>query len=142
VTQVDPVPPVIPKVEGSLLERGVLRGHQGLTALAADTGGGVSRRLLVNGLPAAPAAPGACASLGLPTRATRFSATTSPSHVLPGMPASFILNTAGPPFQDGDNPCRSAASDLATVARQTLSARVKTVKVTHCVESDVPGGRC
>ncbi len=144
VTQVDPIPPVISKVEGSLLSGEMLRGHQSLSALAGDTGGGVSRvDVLVNGLPAAPAAPGACAVARVANSSYQGLAATSPSPCPAWFPASFLLNTAAPPFQNGDNTVQVCASDLATVGSpNTTCSAVKTVNVNNtCAESEVPGGQ-
>lgn len=144
VTQVDPIPPVIPKVEGSLLSGGVLRGHQIVTALAGDTGGGVSRvDVLVNGLPAAPSVPGACAVAWVSNSSYQGLAAISPSPCPAWMPASFILNTAAPPFHAGDNTVQVCASDLSTEGSpNTVCSPVKTVSVNNtCIESEVPGGQ-
>lgn len=144
VTQVDPIPPVIAKVDGSLLSGEVLRGHQSLSVLAGDTGGGVSRvEVLVNGLPAAPAVPGACAIARVANSSYRGLAATSPSPCPAWMPASFVLDTAAPPFQDGDNTVEVCASDLATTGSpNTVCSPAQTVKVDNtCVESEVPGGQ-
>jgi len=144
VTQVDPIPPVIPKVGGSLLSGEVLRGHQSVTALAGDTGGGVSRvDALVNGLPAAPSVPGACAVAWVSNSSYQGLAATSPSPCPAWMPASFILDTAAPPFHAGDNTVRVCASDLSTEGSpNSVCSPVKTVSVNNtCVESEVPGGQ-
>ena len=52
--EIDPVPPTLKNLEGSLLSGGVIRGHGTLSAEAHDVGGGVSNvSVNVNGLPAA-----------------------------------------------------------------------------------------
>ncbi len=144
VTQVDPIPPVIPKVEGSLLSGEVLRGHQSLLALAGDTGGGISRiDVLVNGLPATVPAAGACAIASVANSSVSGLVATSPSPCPAWLPASWALDTAAYPFHDGDNTVQLCASDLATVGSpNTACSAVQTVKVNNtCVESSVPGGQ-
>lgn len=144
VTQIDPNSPEIPEVEGSLLSGEVQRGHQSLTALAGDTGGGVSRvEVLVNGLPAASPSPGACAVARVSNSSYQGLAATSPTPCPPWMSASWLLDTAGFPFHDGTNTVQVCASDLATVGSpNTTCSAVQTVNVNNsCAESEVPGGQ-
>ena len=52
--EVDPLPPTLKGLEGSLLAGGVIRGHGTLSTETHDVGGGVSNvSVNVNGLPAA-----------------------------------------------------------------------------------------
>jgi len=144
MTQVDLVPPVIPRVEGPLLDGGVLRGHQRISALAGDVGGGVSRlAVLVNGLPAAAPTPGACGVARVANTSYQGLAATSPTPCPPWLPASWELDTSAPPFHDGDNSVQVCASDLATTGIPNGSCTpLQTVNVDNrCVDSPVAGGQ-
>lgn len=143
-TEVDPVPPTVRKVEGSLLAGGVVRGHQALTANASDVGGGVSRmEPLVNGLPAAPPTLGACGVLRVANASYEGLAAISPTPCPAGLAGSWLLDTGAYPFQDGTNSVQVCASDLATTGSpDTTCSPPQTVTVDNsCADSAVAGGQ-
>ena len=143
-TEVDPTPPKVVKAEGSLLAGGVLRGHQTVIGEASDVGGGVSRiEVLVNGLVAAPATPGACALVSVANRSYTGVVATSAKPCPPQLAGSWVVNTAAPPFHDGENTVQVCASDLATIGSpNTTCSPIKTVTINNsCTESPVTGGQ-
>lgn len=141
--EVDPHPPTIPGLGGSLLEGGVLRGHQELVAEAKDTGGGVSRtEVLVNGTPAPSPVIAACNVADVANPSYIGLAAISPSPCPPASKTSWDLNTAVPPFLEGANTVQVCAADFATVgeADRTCSAPQVLEVNNSCTESPVAGG--
>lgn len=144
VTEVDLVPPSIIGVGGSLLAGGVLRGHQSVSAEAVDVGGGVTRvDVLVNGIPAAAPTPGVCGVAPVANQSYTGLAAISPTPCLGRVPAGWVLDTAGYPFNDGANTVQICASDLATVGNpSTTCSAAQTVEVDNsCADSPVSGGQ-
>lgn len=142
-TEVDPNPPAIAKVEGPLLAGGVLRGHQALSALAGDVGGGLSKlEVLVNGLPAAAPTAGACAVAAVANTSYKGVAAVSPSPCPPALGASWLLDTAAYPFHEGSNTVEVCASDLATGGEpNTTCSPPQTLEVDNsCTDSPIAGG--
>ncbi len=143
VTEVDPNPPHL-TVEGPILAGGVLRGHQALSASATDVGGGVSKiEVLVNGLPAQPATPGACAQGTVSNASVRGVVALSPTPCPPTLTASWSLDTGEAPFQEGANTVEVCASDFATIGEpnKTCSPPAAITVDDSCTESAVPGGQ-
>jgi hypothetical protein len=144
-TEVDPVPPVVGKIEGTLLSGGVLRGHQGLSAFAIDQGGGVSViDALVNGTVApGGATPAACAVAFVNNPSYRGLAAYSVSPCPSPLAGSWVLNTAEYPFHEGENTVQVCASDFATTGPpNTTCSPPRTVDVNNsCTESPVVGGQ-
>ncbi|HEY1853122.1 MAG TPA: hypothetical protein VGG40_00915 [Solirubrobacterales bacterium] len=143
-TEVDPTPPVISKVEGSLLSGEVLRGRQSLLGEASDIGGGVSRiEALVNGLPAAPTTTGACGVALVSNASYQGRAAISPTPCPARLTGSWSLDTTSYPFQNGTNSVQVCASDLATIGSpNTTCSPPQTVTVDNsCSESPVGGGQ-
>lgn len=142
-TEVDPTPPTLAGVAGSALSGAVLRGHQTLGAEAADLGGGLtSLAVLANGLPAAPAVPGACAVAQVSNRSTYGTVAASPTPCPPHLSAQWSLDTSVYPFHDGTNTVQVCATDFATLGSpNTTCSPAQTVTVDNsCTESPVPGG--
>jgi hypothetical protein len=143
-TEVDPHPPVVSKVEGPLLSGGVLRGHQPLTAMAADEGGGLSvLDVLVNGTVAPGPVPGACAVAQVKNSSYEGPAASSASPCPEALAGSWNLNTAEFPFHEGANTVQVCASDFATVGPpNTACSPARTVEVNNsCTESAAVGGQ-
>jgi hypothetical protein len=142
-TEVDPNPPVLGAVSGSLLAGGILRGHQTIAAPASDTGGGLSAvSVLVNGLEGAPPVSGACALVSVSNRSTYGPVATSPTPCPPALNAAWTLDTSAYPFHDGENTVAVCAADLATIGAPNVTCSpTRTVEVDNsCTESPVPGG--
>jgi hypothetical protein len=122
----------------------VLRGHQDLSAAAADVGGGVSRiELSVNGLPAAQPILANCALANVKNPTYEGIVATSPSPCPAKLAASWTLDTAADPFRQGANTVQVCASDYSslTEANRTCTSP-QTVQVDDsCVESAVVGGQ-
>lgn len=143
VTEVDPKPPTVGALEGSLLGGGVLRGHQTLAAEGADLGGGVSRmEVLVNGLPAGSPQLANCGVVAVKNTSYEGIAAISPSPCPPKLKGGWTLDTAAPPFQRGANGVQVCASDYASLgeANRTCSPAVAVEVDNSCAESPVPGG--
>jgi hypothetical protein len=143
VTEVDPKPPQVEKVEGALVGGGVLRGTQPLSATATDQGGGVSTlKVLVNGTVAPGAVSGSCAAMQVKNPSYQglaaYSVTPCPG-VLPG---TWSLNTSEPPFHEGGNTVQVCATDFATEGQPNATCSPpQTVEVDNsCTESAVGGG--
>jgi hypothetical protein len=144
VTEVDTVAPKVQKAEGSLLAGGVLRGHQSLSAEASDIGGGLSKiEVRVNGLPAAPPTPGACAVAQVKNQSYEGTAAYALSPCPAKLTGTWLLDTAAAPFQNGPNSVQVCASDFATTGEpNTTCTAPQTVEVNNtCTESPVVGGQ-
>lgn len=142
-TEVDPNPPVITGVGGSLVAGDVLRGPQGLQAQATDLGGGVrSLELKINGVAMPGTATGACSITAVANPSYTGLVATSPSPCPPSLSGSWDVDTTAPPFQNGQNTVQVCSSDLATIgAPNTSCSAPQTVVVDNtCTESAVAGG--
>lgn len=142
--EVDPHPPTLASVSGSLLTPEVLRGHQEIAAEAKDEGGGVSRlEVLVNGTPAPSPSIAICAIASVANTSYTGIAATTPSPCPPVLKASWDLDTSAPPFTEGANTVQVCASDFATVGEaQRTCSTPQTITVNNsCTESPVPGGQ-
>jgi hypothetical protein len=141
-TLVDSSAPTIEAAGGTLLEGGVRRGHQSLTASGADRGGGVaSMSVLVNGLPAGEPRRLACnvARVANPSVAGTVAAQPSPCPLRAA--AAWTLDTAAYPFHNGANTVQVCASDFATLGEANTSCAARTVEVDDsCAEAEVGGG--
>lgn len=143
VTEVDPKPPTLGGVEGSLLAGGVLRGRQILAAEGADIGGGVSRlEVLVNGLPTGGPQLANCGLASVKNASYEGIVAISPSPCPPKLKAEWKLDTAAPPFQRGANSVQVCASDYSSLGEgnRTCSAPATVDVDNSCTESPVPGG--
>jgi hypothetical protein len=143
-TEVDPTPPVVGKIEGTLLSGGVLRGHQSVSSQGYDQGGGVSMvDVVVNGSIAPGAAKGSCAvaSVSNPSYRGLVAYSVTPCPEL--LKASWDLNTAEYPFHEGLNTVQVCVSDFATIGPpNTTCSSLQTVDVNNsCTESLVAGGQ-
>lgn len=142
-TEVDPHPPTLTSVSGSILTPGVLRGHQDLGVEARDEGGGVARlEGLVNGVPATPATTSVCNVAAVDNPSYTGVAALGPTPCPATQKAGWLLDTASPPFQNGANTVQVCASDFATVgeAGRSCSSAQPIVVDNSCVESAVTGG--
>jgi hypothetical protein len=143
VTQVDPTPPFLASIGGSLLAPEVLRGHHEIALEAKDAGGGLSKlEVLVNGLPAGSPTTGSCnvASVKNPSYEGTVAVTAAPCPQK--LKGKWLLDTAAYPFQTGENSVQLCASDFSTIteANRTCSTPQKVTVDNSCTESAVPGG--
>lgn len=144
VTEVDPIPPKIGPLEGTLLSGETLRGHQTLAASASDVGGGLSKVWVsVNGAVAGEPSPGACAVAAVKNPSYTGVAALSPTPCPSSLAVPWTLDTASYPFTNGANTVQVCASDFATVGEpNTTCTPVQTVEVNNtCTESAVAGGK-
>jgi hypothetical protein len=143
-TEVDPTPPTLPSIGGSMFSGGVLRGHQEVAVEAADRGGGLSRvEVVVNGLPAASPVVGNCklVSVKNPSYEGVVAATTTPCPAK--LKGTWSLDTAAYPFHNGANSIQVCASDYSslTEANRTCSTPQTATVDNSCAESSVAGGQ-
>jgi hypothetical protein len=140
-TIVDLAPPSVPALGGSLLQGGILRGHQGLVADGSDSGGGLqSIAVTVNGLPAATRL-FSCNVAEANNQSVVGIVAAQPSPCPPQAGTSWSLDTAAFPFRDGANVVAVCASDFSTLADPNTSCATRTVNVDDsCAESPVAGG--
>jgi hypothetical protein len=143
-TEVDPVPPTIAELSGTIFGGGVIRGRQTLRAVGHDRGGGVSNvAVQVNGLPATQPKTGNC----LVAQAENPSVVGTVAGAVPPCPESlvgnWILDTGAYPFHTGDNSVRVCVSDFATLGdpNTTCSAAAAVTVDDSCTESPVAGGQ-
>ena len=141
--EVDPVPPTLKGLEGSLLAGGVIRGRGTLSTEADDEGGGVSNvSVNVNGLPAAQPKVSNCdvAQTNNPSVQGTVAAAIIPCPT--AVSANWTLNTEAYPFHNGSNSVQVCTSDFATLGEpNTTCSAPKTVNVDDsCGESPVSGG--
>lgn len=142
-TEVDPNPPKLSAITGTLLAVGVLRGHQGLSVEASDEGGGISKiEVLVNSVPAAPPTVPNCNLANVKNLSYTGTAAVTPTPCPAKLPAAWTLDTAAYPFQNGANTVQVCASDFSTIGEANKScAAPATVSVDDsCTESAVAGG--
>lgn len=142
VKEVDPVAPQVVAVGGSLLSGQVARGHQTVDAEATDQGGGVSNlELLVNGQVATTSQPH-CEVAQATNPNILGTVAASPTPCPKAAKASWSVDTASSPFQQGTNSVQVCVSDFSsfTTVNKTCSA-AQTVSVNNsCTESAVAGG--
>jgi hypothetical protein len=142
-TEVDPTPPTLSAISGTLLAGGTIRGHQTLSATAHDVGGGLSSlTALVNGLPATTPTPGACVDAVVSNRSVYGTVSPSPTPCPATLSGSWVLDTGAYPFHDGANSVSVCAADFATLGNpNTTCSPAQTIEVDNsCTESPVPGG--
>jgi hypothetical protein len=142
-TEVDPTPPSLTAVSGSLLAPVVLRGHQELAVEAADVGGGVAKmEALINGVAVPAPSPPTCSTATVANPSYTGVAATSPVPCPPSFKTSWNLDTASYPFDEGTDTVQVCASDFATFgeANRTCSTPQTVTVNNSCVESSVPGG--
>jgi hypothetical protein len=139
---VDPVAPTLAEVGGSLLAGGTERGHQTVSAKAADLGGGLSgMSVLVNGVAAA-TTPEPCAAVHTQNASVAGVVAEAIVPCPPGASGSWNLDTGAYPFREGANTVSVCASDFATLGEpNTTCSPAANVEVDDsCTESPVAGG--
>jgi hypothetical protein len=144
VTQVDPTPPVLKNISGSLLSGEVLRGHHDLSVEALDLGGGVSKvEALVNGQSAPSPVAGACDLASVKNLSYEGVVAVTPAPCPAALKASWLLDTAAPPFQNGPNTVQACASDFSTLTdpNRACSPPQQVEVDNSCAESPVAGGQ-
>jgi hypothetical protein len=142
-TEVDPVPPEVKDLGGSLLGGGELRGHQTLGADLADAGGGLSEEAVyVNGVLALPARRESCATAFANNLSVYGSVATSVSPCPPARHLEWNLDTQAYPFRDGANRVEVCGLDFATLDEPNRGCSApQVVQVDNsCTPSAVPGG--
>jgi hypothetical protein len=142
VKEVDPVAPQLVAVGGPLLSGEVARGHQSLSAEATDQGGGVSDlELLVNGQQTGNFQ--AHCEVVQATNAGVFgTVAVSPTPCPKTAKASWTVDTASTPFQQGANSVQVCASDFSSsnAVNKTCSSPQTFSVNNSCSESAVSGG--
>ncbi len=141
--EVDPVPPTLKNLEGSLLAGGVIRGQQTLSTEAHDEGGGVSNvSVNVNGLPAAQPKVPNCDVAQTDNASVQGTVAAAITPCPTEVSASWNLNTETYPFHGGSNTVQVCVSDFATLGNpNTTCSPVKPINVDNsCSESSVGGG--
>ncbi|HEX3734384.1 MAG TPA: hypothetical protein VHU86_04445 [Solirubrobacterales bacterium] len=143
-TEVDPNPPALSGLRGSILAAGTtLRGHQTLAVEATDVGGGLSAvSVLVNGAPGGAPKNGDCALTTVDNNSYVGTIALSPTPCPPALAAEWLLDTESYPFQEGANTVQVCASDFATTGEpNTTCLPAQTVDVDNsCNDSPVAGG--
>jgi hypothetical protein len=142
VKEVDPVAPQVVAVGGSLLSGEVARGHQSVSAEATDQGGGVSDlELLVNGQQARNSQP-PCQVAQATNPNILGTVAASPTPCPKSAKASWSVDTASSPFQQGANSVQVCASDFSSSStiNKTCSAPQAFSVNNSCAESAVAGG--
>lgn len=142
-TEVDPTPPVVTGVDGSLVSGDVLRGHQAVQAQASDVGGGVrSLELRINGITMPGTTIGGCSIAAVEYPSNKGVVATSPTPCPPSLSDVWNVDTSAPPFQNGANTVQVCASDFASKGiPNTTCSSPQTVEVDNtCTESPVAGG--
>lgn len=142
-TEVDPNPPAISRLTGTLLAGGVIRGHQELGAEASDEGGGLSKvAILINGLPAGQPDVSNCNLTQTKNGSVVGTVAASPTPCPANLKPSWTLDTSTYPFKNGANSVQVCASDFATIGDpNTACTAPQTVDVDNsCTESAVVGG--
>lgn len=142
-TVADPVAPSVTGLAGSLLGAGVLRGHQTISTVGHDTGGGVSSvAVQINGLPAAAAKASSCQIARANNSSVVGTVASAPSPCPATASASWTLDTSAYPFHNGANTVQVCASDFATLGDpNTACSPARTINVDNsCTNSPIPGG--
>jgi hypothetical protein len=142
-TVVDPLPPSLGDLEGSLLAGGVKRGRQTIGVEAADAGGGLaSISVLVNGLPAGQPRMPSCNVAQAHNPSIIGTVAAQPAPCPASAEGEWTLDTGSYPFRDGANSVQVCASDFSTLSDpNTGCLPPQTVAVdSSCTESAVAGG--
>ncbi|HEY4779398.1 MAG TPA: hypothetical protein VIH47_07390 [Solirubrobacterales bacterium] len=142
-TEVDPNPPKLLGLQGSLLSGGTIRGHQGLAVEGSDEGGGLSNiSVFVNGSPGAAPIVGSCSLASVANKSYVGTVALSTTPCPPKLKAEWQLNTEKSPFHDGANSVQVCASDFSTLGDpNTTCLPAKTVNTDNsCANSTVTGG--
>lgn len=142
-TMADPVAPSVTSLAGSLLSGPVARGHQTLSGVGHDVGGGLSKlSVLVNGLAAGQPKASRCALARANNPSIVGTVAATPSPCPESESASWTLDTSALPFHDGANSVQVCASDFATIddPNTTCSAPQSVNVDNSCAESQVVGG--
>ncbi len=142
-TEVDPTPPTLSGVEGTVLGGGVLRGHQTLTAKAHDVGGGLSEvSAVVNGTPAPQPKLLGCNTVQANNSSVQGTVAVTVSPCPSEAKGEWSLDTEVPPFHEGTNTVAVCAADFATLGEPNRSCSApQSVDVDNsCTDSPVAGG--
>jgi hypothetical protein len=142
-TEVDPLPPTVSDVAGSLLAGGEIRGHQTISAKAADKGGGLSQMfVLVNGVRTGGTLAGSCSTTEVSNSSFNGTATASLTPCPASGAGKWTLDTQAYPFRDGANSVEICAQDFSTLedANQTCSPASHIDVDNSCTPSAVDGG--
>jgi hypothetical protein len=135
--EVDPVAPKVTALNGSLVTDNPIRGHQTLSALAEDEGGGVANLALrINGQPLGAGQPTACSIVWVANPSYVGVVATRPTPCPPKAEAAWTVNTAAYPFQEGVNTVSVCAQDFSTSGQPNEGCAGHTVVVDNsCPES-------
>ncbi len=142
-TEVDPKPPTLTGIHGSLLGAGTLRGSQSLEFEGHDEGGGLtSLSVWVNGKPAAAPKALACNTASVSNSSIKGVVAVALTPCPTSAKGEWAINTENPPFHLGANSVQICASDFATIGEpNTTCSAAQTVNVDNsCADSPVAGG--
>jgi hypothetical protein len=141
-TEVDPDPPTLTDLRGSLLGQGVIRGHQSIGVDADDVGGGLSSiTVAVNNLPAAPAKLFNCNVTQTANESVDGTVAASLTPCPGEGKAEWTLDTEEYPFHNGNNNVSVCAADFSTIGDPNTTCESRTVHVDNtCTPTQVDGG--
>ena len=142
-TEVDPNPPTLTGIHGSLLGAGTLRGSQSIGFEGHDQGGGLTNlSVWVNGKPAGSPTTLACNTAPVSNSSIKGTVAVTVTPCPTSAKGEWEINTENPPFHLGANSVQVCASDFATIgAPNTTCSAAQTVNVDNsCANSTVAGG--
>ncbi len=142
-TQVDPNPPTLSGIHGSLLGAGTLRGSQSLEAEGHDEGGGLTNlSVSVNGKQAGSPKALACNTTHVSNSSIKGTVAVAITPCPTSAKGEWTINTEDPPFHIGANSVQVCASDFATIGEpNTTCSAAQTVNVDNsCTNSAAAGG--
>jgi hypothetical protein len=142
-TEVDPNPPTLTAIHGSLLDTGTLRGSQSIGFEGHDEGGGLtSLSVLVNGKPAGAPKALACNTASVSNSSVKGTVAVAITPCPTSAKGEWTINTESQPFHLGANSVQVCASDFATIGEpNTTCSAAQTVNVDNsCTNSPVAGG--
>ena len=143
-TEVDPTPPTLSNLRGTVLSGAIQRGHQTLGVDAHDMGGGLSRlSVLVNGLPGAEAKAFACNVVEVDNPSVDGPVSPVATPCPSDGKADWTLDTQQYPFRNGPNLVSVCASDYSTQSEpNTTCSEPAVVEVDNtCTASTASDGQ-
>lgn len=142
ITEVDPQAPTLNRTGGTMLGGGILHGHQSVTAVAADEGGGLRAiSVRANGAPAAPTQSFGCKTVKASDSSIAGLVATEVTPCPTQGQASWSMDTAAPPFQYGTNSLQICAADFATIGDPNQTCSTWSIKVDNtCAETSIASG--
>jgi hypothetical protein len=142
-TEVDPTPPQVSELEGSLLDGKKERGHQTLAAEISDKGSGLAEAaVIVNGSRLGDPLPESCNLASAHNPSVIGKVAKSPTPCPPRDRLEWNIDTQAYPFHDGANSVAVCGYDLATLGEPNAGCSApQSVSVDNsCTPSAVDGG--